>query len=236
MYGEDEESVGLVGTRWAGDSHRFTCWGHALLGTRFAGDSRPSVAGDTLRLTCWGLFNNYLMDSTKNNLSYIHFHLGTISYYNKNFFAAEESLIEDWDFYGLLNKEWAVEILSNHTFELLTKFRQKWLGYKNEKYFDGDSVFMSIDPDWKNIVTEYLVPTLQSMESDFDKHEIEYVPILNSYNPDLLPPIEAILQRGSILHKLLLENKIITKNYIKSNSSEISDCLFTKFLMRIRRS
>lgn len=154
------------------------------------------------------------LKSEKNSLHYIHFYLGEISYYNNNFFSAEESVIEDWGFLELLKKEWGTDFLSDETFSLLQNFRKHWLVYKNEKFYSGDPVFMSIDVDWKDIVKEHLKPCLESMEIDLTKHQIEFLPIMKSYKPESFPPIEAILQRGHILHKLLIENKIITQDYL----------------------
>ena len=148
------------------------------------------------------------------NLSYIHFHLCSLSYYNNNNFAAEESLVEDHFYLQLLKREWGNDILRDETFSLLQKFRTSWMIYKMEKHYSENLLFVSIDPDWKNIIKYDLIPALLEMEKDLDKYQIEYGPIMKNYKPDNFPPVEDILRVGSILYKSLLDNKIITKNYI----------------------
>lgn len=155
-----------------------------------------------------------ISDPIKYDLQHLHFYLSSISYYNNNIFGAEESLIEDCRFGELVRGEWDQEVLKSETLMLLKKFRTNWLQYKREKDYSENPLFVSIDPEWKRIVREDLIPALQAMELDMDQYQIEYAPILNNYKPDNFPPVEDILHAGSILYKSLLDNKIISKNYL----------------------
>lgn len=141
-------------------------------------------------------------------LNHLHFSLVNLTYYNSNSWAAEESLIEDWNFYGMLNKEWGTDIIADHTIDKLNKFRKKWIDYKNSVNYAGDTVFMFIDENWKHLVQKYLCPTLESMEADFDANHIEYNSYKKDYNPDARPSKQNILERGRTLYGLLLKHNV----------------------------
>lgn len=146
-------------------------------------------------------------------LSHIHFCLVSLTYYNSNVWAAEESIIEDFNFKGLLKREWGTDILSDNSFKGLVKFREKWLTYKESVNYAGDTVFMYFDKNWIKIINVYLLPAIESMESDMASHKIEFVSYRNHYDPLKKPTIDNILERGNTLYKLLLDAKIVTKSY-----------------------
>lgn len=148
------------------------------------------------------------------NLKYIHTYLTWLSYFNKNSSNVEESIIEDFDFKGLLKRKWGTNILSENSFERLEEFRKKWLVYKESVNYAGDTVFMFFDQKWKHIVEEYLCPALDSLELDFSHNNIEYISYIKNADFDACPSSSEILERGETLYKLLLNNKIIKKRYM----------------------
>ena len=151
---------------------------------------------------------------TKILLSQIHFCLVSLSYYNSNAWAAEESIIEDFEFKGLLKKEWGTDILSERSFKGLVEFREKWLAYKESVNYAGDTVFMFFDQKWKDIVKEYLCPALDSIELDFLNNHMDYISYKKNADFDAYPSISEILERGETLYKLLLNKNIVKKRYM----------------------
>lgn len=151
----------------------------------------------------------------KSTFHLTHFCLSSLTYYNSNTFAAEESLIEDWDFRRLLLGEIGSEVISSLTLDLLNNFRLNWLKYKRSANYAGDPVFMYFDINWHQLIEEYLIPALDSMELDFNYYGLEYVPYSSHYNPSIRPSVENILERGTTLYKLLLKNGITEKPYMK---------------------
>lgn len=148
------------------------------------------------------------------NLKYIYINLTWLSYYNKNSSNAEESIIEDFNFKGLLKREWGTDILSESSFEGLVKFREKWLAYKKSVNYAGDIIFMFLDQKWKDIVEEYLCPALDSIEVDFLHNNIEYISYKKNTDFNACPSSSEILERGATLYKLLLNKKIVKKRYM----------------------
>ena len=144
-------------------------------------------------------------------LKYIHTHLCWLCYYNKSSSNVEETIIEDFEFLDLIKNKWGKEILSDQTFEHLACFRQEWLQYKKGVNYAGDTVFMFFDNKWFDIIKNYLIPLLESMEKDFSLNKIKYTSYRNSIDLDTRPSTDDILERGRTLYKLLLKNKVIKK-------------------------
>lgn len=153
-------------------------------------------------------------DTTISGLVNIHFALSNLTYYNENAFAAEESIIEDFAFEELINEEWNGGALSQKTTTLLKAFRKEWRQYKRDVSYSDDPVFMFLDQRWHLIVSKYLMPALDSMEHDFSAQNIEHLPFREHYDASARPSDKTVLEKGRILYDLLLENKIITKDYI----------------------
>lgn len=154
------------------------------------------------------------MDEIKLNLVYIHQCLIHISYFNRNSFAAEETMIEDFAFLELIDGKWGKEILLAITFKKLKVFRNQWIDYKRKFTYSDNVVFMFYDKNWREIVSKYLIPALEKMEEDFNRHGIEYNNFRAQYDPDSRPNDSDIISAANVLYNLLLKNKIIEKSYL----------------------
>ena len=113
---------------------------------------------------------------------------------------------------ALVNKKWGTNILGTHSFGFLIEFEQLWRHYRKTAPHGEDEIFVNIDPAWKKIVQDCLVPLLNSMENDFHEYGIEFISYKEYHDPDARPSDEEILERGRTLYDLLLKHGIIKKN------------------------
>lgn len=153
-------------------------------------------------------------EAAREYLSYIHFNLISLTYFNNNIYASEESLIEDYNFNGLIKNEWPVNVLSSESIELLKTFREAWLDYKREHSYSGDYVFLFIDKHWNNMIKEYLYPAIEKMELEMTSMNMDYIPYKTVCNSDNRPTDAQLLERVEQLYDLLLEKRIISKDYL----------------------
>lgn len=151
--------------------------------------------------------------SSKSPVQWVHFFLSSLCYFNENTWGAEESLIEDCDLYGLLQREWGKDCVSDVTHSKLVAFRSEWLEYKRTKVYADDAVFRHLDKDWLRIINKYLVPCLVSLETDLVACDVEFSPFDLHCDPLRFPSSKELLERAECLYGLLIDHGIITENY-----------------------
>lgn len=158
---------------------------------------------------------NNTKESASNILLEIHAELSQITSYTKYCYNLYDSdLYEVFQFESLVNKEWGMDIISHHSFELLVDYFSAWKQYRVDNLYGDDEVFVYSDINWHNLVKKLLIPLLISIEQDFDRNNIQYKSYTESYNPDSRPSDEDILERGRILYKLLLDGRLIHRKYL----------------------
>lgn len=155
------------------------------------------------------------IESFKSNIFYIHFCLSSLTYYNKNMHAAEETAIEDCDFLGLIKGEWGFNILSSKTLEKLKEFRRRWLAYKQENSYAEDLTFTSIDKNWHALINNFLIPALDALEEEISGWQIEFVSYKIFHEISIRPSDGDILERVKILYGLLHKHKIVELKYVR---------------------
>lgn len=153
-------------------------------------------------------------ESAMQYISYTHFSLMSLTYFNNNIYASEETLIEDYKFNELISNKWPVNVLSLKTIELLKRFRDVWLEYRKEHSYASDYLFVLFDADWKKILKENLFPSLDAMEAEMRIMNIDFTPYLDVCNIDFKPSDDEILERVEQLYRLLLDNNIISNTYM----------------------
>ena len=104
--------------------------------------------------------------------------------------------------------------LEKSTLDKYRVFKQKFLNYLSNFSYGDDEIFTAFDAIWHQIIKNYLLPVLESMEQDFEKHGIEYTSYKITYDPDARPSDEDILERGRTLYGLLLKHKVIKRYYL----------------------
>ena len=153
-------------------------------------------------------------ESLVKQCKWIHGLLLQLTFYNKNSFNIEETLVEDFNFLEIVSGKCKNNFISIKTKMLLSVFRKEWLKLKNNKIYGEDFVFLSFDPDFHHFIGTHLIPALESMERDFDKYGIDYTSYKLTYNPDARPSDEEILERGRALYGLLSKHRVITRDYM----------------------
>lgn len=153
-------------------------------------------------------------EAAREYLSYIHFNLISLTYFNNNIYASEETLIEDFNFNGLIKNEWLLNVLSSEAIELLKSFREAWLEYKREHSYSGDYVFVFMDDHWHKVIKNYLYPALEKMENEMASMKMDFIPYKTVCNNNVRPTDEQLLERAKKLYSMLIEHKIYSKNYM----------------------
>jgi len=154
------------------------------------------------------------IEEAKLYLQNIHFSLSSLTYFNNNIFAAEETIIEDWNFIDLIHGKWKVNILSEYAIHKVFDFRKMWLEYKKKNVFGDDLTFTYFDPKWHALINDYLIPALDILELEMKDNQIDFISYLDYRDIDAHPNNEQLLERGRTLYNLLLTNKIIERRYI----------------------
>lgn len=122
--------------------------------------------------------------------------------------------MEIFIFGELVDKKWGALILSNETFLRLKNFESRWRTFVHNKAYGQDGVFVYFDPEWRNIVLDYLIDSLKYMEGDFEEQSIQYIGVKTHFDPSAHPTTEEILNKGEVLYNILLQNGLQEKEWI----------------------
>lgn len=82
-----------------------------------------------------------------------------------------KALYDDFYFEELIKGNWGRDYLSDQTVRNCFNFHQLWEAYRNSNNY-GDSFFVYFDPEWYDLLENYLVPVLQSMHEDLIRNNI----------------------------------------------------------------
>jgi hypothetical protein len=158
---------------------------------------------------------NQNRENASNLLIEIYDALSQMTCYSKYCYNLYDSdLFEVFEFSSLINQKWGQLIITEPTFNKLRQFSDEWLIYRRNAPYGDDEIFVYSDIEWHRIIKNYLLPALESMERDFEKHGIEYTSYKITYDPDARPSDEDILERGRTLYGLLLKHKVIKRYYL----------------------
>ncbi len=134
-----------------------------------------------------------------------------------------QGLYEDFYFKELINGEWGYQLVSLDTRNHLRNFHINWREYVAKKPF-GDDFFVFYDKEWHELVNNFLLPALESLEKDILKNDLKEVQFeesvltfesyKNIYNPKLRPTDEELIWKVTNLYQLLLDKRIISKPFM----------------------
>lgn len=145
-------------------------------------------------------------------LSIIHGHIGNLLTYSKSSF--EESIEELFLVQDFLYHFENIPEISLETKNSLSHLKDEVLSYFNINNFWGEPIFVFIDPKWKSICKNIIQPCLDKLEHDFSMNKINCLSYKQNFKPNLKPTDQEIVERAEYFYKLLIDNKIIKKQYL----------------------
>ena len=141
-----------------------------------------------------------------------------------NYSISFQSLFQDFYFMELLEKKWGKNIISDATISLLHIYFIRWKEYvENTSY--GDTMFVFYDDKYHDLISEYLLPAIDSMKLDLTLHNACEIAVVENetlkiidfnsfYNPGLRPQDHDVIWKIQMIYDVLLEKKLIQKPYM----------------------
>lgn len=163
---------------------------------------------------------NNSMEATWAYLVNVHSCLVGLSYYVNigSYESSIEGLFKDFFLPELISNQWGA-CLSDNTHECLKTFYKSWMAFIKKTPY-GESSFVFLDEEYKELVKNQLIPAIILLEQDISNLESEHSfktkplkskPVMEIFNPAIQPEKEDLLWRVSNLYALLLKHKIIEK-------------------------
>lgn len=150
------------------------------------------------------------------------------SYHGRgNYEIAFQALYEDFYFIELLKYEWGKELISLSTIQKLKGFHHEWKKFVKEKPY-GDSFFVFYDQEYHELISQFLIPSLELFENDIISSniaEIYYEDVIlkftsyrESFDPRRRPSDEDMVWKITNLCDLLLNQHLLKKPFMGNES------------------
>lgn len=126
--------------------------------------------------------------------------------YSNMFNSLISAINDDYSYFAEVN--FTSIVFTGSTLTLYRLFFKKLDEYINSRPYSRNQVFVFIDDEWHKIRVDYLIPFIESAESDFRFKQIDYNSILDQIDLAYRPTDSVILNEVAKLYSVLLKKSI----------------------------